>query len=333
MENETQNALQFRLATIEGLIGGNQVEEALAALLDIDKNTQAGIAQDVILASGNFQEAKTQYDRQLISFDEYSRYKARTRYALSELMKDIPRRVSLNARIRGLSSFQFEIPDTQTLEAVLGQTSHLLKIGWLDKARAAANTVCRVVCEGNKFGTGFLAANGYVFTNNHVIASVNEAKSAHLEFDYEEGKAAKVYQLDATDFKTSPSSEFDFTRIKVVDRVDAPLRQWGFVEFEPEVIPTIGEAVTIIQHPEGQEKQIALTANQVISQMNQYLYYTTDTKGGSSGSPVFNNNWKVVAIHHAGKRKEDGGLTIDNSGTKEGANRGVLVRDILKLIS
>ena len=333
MDNQTQNALVFRLKTIEELIGSNNVEEALVALLDIDKNTQAGISQDVILASGNFKEAKTQFDRQLIGFEEYGRSKARTRYALSELMKDIPRRLSLNARIRGLASFEFEIPSTPTLEAVLGQTSHLLKIGWLDKARTAANTVCRVVCDGAKFGSGFLAEGGYVFTNNHVIASANEAKTAHLEFDYEEGRSAKVYQLDASDFKTSPSSEFDFSRIKVVDRADAPLSQWGHVEFEQEVIPAVGEAVTIIQHPEGQEKQIALTANQVISQMNQYLFYATDTKNGSSGSPVFNNNWKVVAIHHAGKKEEDGGLVTDKQGIKKSANRGVLIREIIKVIS
>jgi V8-like Glu-specific endopeptidase len=30
------------------------------------------------------------------------------------------------------------------------------------------------------------------------------------------------------------------------------------------------------------------------------VQYTTDTLPGSSGSPVFNDNWEVVALHHAG---------------------------------
>ncbi len=329
---QTQSAQDFWIQIINDLLKGNQVEDAIEVLAQLDKSTGAGINSDVILASANYREAKKQYDDQMIGFEEFGRFKARTRNALVNLTGDLPRRLELNARIKGGASLSIQIPDNQTLEAVLGQTSHLLKIGWLDKARAAANAVCRVVCDGGKVGTGFLTKEGYVFTNNHVIGSEAEAKTARVEFDYEEGRAAKSYQLDVSDFRTSPHTEYDFARIKVVDRPDAPLSKWGFVEFEQETLPIAGEAVTIIQHPEGQEKQIALTANKVISQMKQYLFYETDTKKGSSGSPVFNNNWKVVAIHHAGKRLDNGGLVINEQGTAAGANRGVLIRDIFAFI-
>jgi endonuclease G len=30
------------------------------------------------------------------------------------------------------------------------------------------------------------------------------------------------------------------------------------------------------------------------------LQYVADTMDGSSGSPVFNQNWEVVALHHSG---------------------------------
>ncbi|MFN0033677.1 MAG: trypsin-like peptidase domain-containing protein [Saprospiraceae bacterium] len=327
-----QNAQILRLQTIEGLLEDNEVEKALEALLDLDKETEAGIRQDVILASGNFREAAKQYQRQLIGFDEYSRFAARTRFALLELMKDVPRKVARNAKIHSVSAFQFDVPDGATLEKVLGQTSHILKIGWLDKARAASNAVCRVVCEDGNLGTGFLTKEGYVFTNNHVIGSAEVAKTARLEFNYEEGKTRTAYEIDATDFKTSPPSEFDFARVKVIDRADAPISQWGFVEFDPEAVPAVGEAVTIIQHPKGEDKQIALNANEVLGQLKQHIFYSTDTEKGSSGSPIFNKDWKVVAIHHAGKTKEEGGLVVNAKGDVRPANRGILFRDIFAFI-
>jgi V8-like Glu-specific endopeptidase len=327
-----QNAQTLLLQTVEGLLEENEVEKALDVLLELDKQADAGIRSDVILASGNFREASKQYQRQLISFEEYARFSARTRYALLELMKEVPKRVALNARFRSTSAFQFEVPDEARLEKVLGQTSHILKIGWLEKARDAANAVCRVVCADGNLGTGFLTREGYVFTNHHVVGSAEAARTARLEFNYEEGKSRTTYEIDASDFVASPPNEFDFARLKVIDRPDAPLRQWGFVEFEPDAIPAVGEPVTIIQHPKGEEKQIALNANEVLGQLHQHLFYTTDTEPGSSGSPVFNKHWKVVAIHHAGKTDKEGGMVINAKGERRGANRGILFRDIFKIL-
>ncbi|MDX1911060.1 MAG: trypsin-like peptidase domain-containing protein [Saprospiraceae bacterium] len=327
-----QNAQTLLLQTIEGLLEENEVDKALEALLELDKQADAGIRQDVILASGNYREASKQYQRQLISFEEYARFSARTRFALLELMKEVPKRVALNARFRNVSAYQFEVPDEVRLEKVLGQTSHILKIGWLEKARDAANAVCRVVCADGNLGTGFLTREGYVFTNHHVVGSAEAAKTARLEFNYEEGKSRTTYEVDAADFISSPPGEYDFARLKVIDRPDAPLRQWGFVEFEPDAIPALGEAVTIIQHPKGEEKQIALNANEVLGQLNQHLFYTTDTEPGSSGSPVFNKHWKVVAIHHAGKTDKEGGMVVNARGDRRGANRGILFRDIFKVL-
>jgi len=46
--------------------------------------------------------------------------------------------------------------------------------------------------------------------------------------------------------------------------------------------------------------RIAITANQVVNVFEHRLQYTTDTLPGSSGSPVFNDAWEVIALHHAG---------------------------------
>ena len=59
------------------------------------------------------------------------------------------------------------------------------------------------------------------------------------------------------------------------------------------------EYVNIIQHPRGRPKEVALQDNQVTKVDHVVLQYTCDTEPGSSGSPVFNNRWKLVALHHA----------------------------------
>jgi len=66
--------------------------------------------------------------------------------------------------------------------------------------------------------------------------------------------------------------------------------------------------VNIIQHPNGEPKQLAIRNNQVVDELELFLHYRTDTDPGSSGSPVFNDQWEVVALHHSGvpKRNEQG---------------------------
>ncbi len=60
------------------------------------------------------------------------------------------------------------------------------------------------------------------------------------------------------------------------------------------------DRVTIIQHPGGSYKKISLQ-NNFVEYADQYVaQYTTSTEPGSSGSPVINDHFEVVALHHAG---------------------------------
>lgn len=60
-----------------------------------------------------------------------------------------------------------------------------------------------------------------------------------------------------------------------------------------------GEPVNIIQHPRGRSKEIVFYSNRVQELNSRYLHYQADTDLGSSGSPVLNSQWQVVALHHA----------------------------------
>jgi endonuclease G, mitochondrial len=74
--------------------------------------------------------------------------------------------------------------------------------------------------------------------------------------------------------------------------------------------------VNIIQHPNGEPKQLALRENKVTGlPENRFLHYRTDTAAGSSGSPVFNDQWDLIALHHSGVPARDSNgqiLATDN---------------------
>ena len=107
----------------------------------------------------------------------------------------------------------------------------------------------------------------------------------------------------------------------------------------------LGESINIIQHPEGQEKQLALQQNELIDRFDQFLHYHTDTSPGSSGSPLYNNQWEILGLHHSGVPARNAAgdiLTVDGTvwdKTQDElkiqwiANEGIRISSILTWLS
>jgi endonuclease G len=61
------------------------------------------------------------------------------------------------------------------------------------------------------------------------------------------------------------------------------------------------QPVNIIQHPAQDPLKVVMTRNLVADDATATrVQYYADTKRGSSGSPVFNKLWEVIALHHSG---------------------------------
>src|ERR1039457_3164372 len=129
------------------------------------------------------------------------------------------------------------------------------------------------------------------------------------------------YQLIPERLKTS--EENDWTAIGIDESAE---QEWGTIRIEPTPILE-NEFVNIIQHPGGGPKQIALYHNTVAYVGNGRVQYLTDTLPGSSGSPVFNSDWKVVALHHSGGMLRQPG-TKKAFYRNEGIDVAVLLRDL-----
>jgi hypothetical protein len=59
-----------------------------------------------------------------------------------------------------------------------------------------------------------------------------------------------------------------------------------------------GEPVNIIQHPKGRYKEVVVSNNWTLLLFDNYISYDADADFSSSGSPVFNQQWQLVALHH-----------------------------------
>jgi endonuclease I/V8-like Glu-specific endopeptidase len=212
--------------------------------------------------------------------------------------------------------------DSFALERVLG-TNDLIGVSFLELGLAASRSVARIhVRSGGgallAYGTGFLVSPQLLLTNNHVIENTAQAAWSRAELNFEVGGGGQIkppvsVSLDPeTFFLTDP--ELDYTLVAI--RPDPTSAEYGWLRLiEEQGKLMVGEWVNIIQHPNGEPKQLALRENQVVDELEQFLHYRTDTAPGSSGSPVFNDQWEVVALHHSGvpvRDEQDRILTPDD---------------------
>ncbi len=92
--------------------------------------------------------------------------------------------------------------------------------------------------------------------------------------------------------------------------------KWGFIPLRASVLYAPGQRLNVVQHPKGRRKEIALQSNTVTNIFSNHVRYSTDTEPGSSGSPVLNNAWDLVALHHAAGSKDSSGNWQDNQGVR-----------------
>lgn len=200
----------------------------------------------------------------------------------------------------------------------------LLSVRFLKQALRAAKAVVRIhilSAEGipQGFGSGFLISPHLLLTNNHVLGDADTAAYSQAEFNYElgeNGQAEPSVQVALDPARLFLTDEaLDYTLVAL--REDAALAAYGWLVLDGSADHIkVGEWVNIIQHPNAEPKQLALRDNQVIDLLEQFLHYRTDTAPGSSGSPVFNDQWQVVALHHSGvPQRDDQGRILATDGS------------------
>ncbi len=208
---------------------------------------------------------------------------------------------------------------------------------------------CRFVAQvrtptGEGFGTGFLIRGKDIdpklgeelllLTNAHVVSddpAVRAAKGslpsedAVIVFEALESAAGQEYHV-AELLWSSPPDELDATLL----RIDPPVTSLAPYPVTQNLPLADGkQKVYVIGHPGGRSLSISLQDNLLLDYDQRLLHYRAPTEGGSSGSPVFNSQWKLIGLHHAG------GFGLQRLNGKVGtydANEGIQIKRIIAAV-
>ena len=237
------------------------------------------------------------------------------------------------------------------LELVFG-TEAYKHIEWLvmalDRCKAIGLITKR---DGTGIGTGFVI-NGkslsskldddwYFLTNSHVITNNDDVvqrfpserkplkpDQAHITFQIlfeDEPRSFRVAEL----LWTSPPDDLDATLLKL----DKPFYA-GKVESYPirAELPNLDENPRIYTagHPGGRRLTISIYDNHLIDGNERLFQYRTPTDPGSSGSPVFNGQWELVGLHHAGSWEKQ---SLSDPTKEHEANEGIRIKAIIESIN
>jgi hypothetical protein len=202
---------------------------------------------------------------------------------------------------------------------------------WLEKLARIERRVCRIESNGNAAGTGFLVGPDAVLTNWHVVQGSihgDVIEEMICRFDYyrlidntrQPGVPVAVLgdgcvshrsysQAETTDTPESPEAtedELDYALLRLTQTIGntkagGSPRGWVSLPDYRVALP-VGAPLLIVQHPDGAPLKLALDTNAIIglNAAKTRIRYTTNTESGSSGSPCFNMDWQLAALHHYG---------------------------------
>lgn len=167
-----------------------------------------------------------------------------------------------------------------------------------------------VVKKDNKtegYATGFMVSDSLLLTNWHVFKKRSDTEESEVQFFYEYDAhghpvSPVIFRFNSSKYFANEPLDYCFVEVESFDITGkVPISSIGYLYLD-KALGKIGEKnvekLNIIHHPQGDYKQISIRENTFIDIDATRIFYITDTAQGSSGSPVLNDQWQVVGLHH-----------------------------------
>jgi hypothetical protein len=235
-----------------------------------------------------------------------------------------------------------------TLEKIIVGTNSLLDLAaWRDRLGEIEYQVCRLEIRQKAVGTGFLVGPDLLMTCYHVVEALIKGKERPQDlvarFDYKiarnqavanpgrEFRLAADWLYDFSPYNAQEAAgqedalptagELDFALLRLAEAPgsqpvsektdDASPRSWVEISGRTYDFPQ-GSPLFIVQHPSGGPLKLALDTQAILglNSNGTRVRYRTNTAAGSSGSPCFNSEWELVALHHSGIVKYNEGVPV-----------------------
>jgi hypothetical protein len=236
-----------------------------------------------------------------------------------------------------------------TLQRVFGADT-LVSLDSYATGLRRARTVARIGLEakGRCFGTGVLVwgrdladrlgDRWLLLTNAHVLGARAEYVSVMCPADAVIGFEAlplgpggtlPTYRVRAVLWESGPG-DLDAVVVELEGEVDG-LGADDRCEVATSLPPNDQRGrVYIIGHPGGAGLSYSMHDNLLLDYDGPRIHYRAPTGGGSSGSPIYNAQWKLIGLHHAGSHEMP--RLRGQSGTYE-ANEGIWIQAIRQALA
>lgn len=212
------------------------------------------------------------------------------------------------------------------------------------------NIGCVIDASGVRMGTGFLMP-GRTFglepelvfvTNAHVVSdtvpqSLRPA-DARVTFEIESAAAGapQAHAFDRVLFTSEPEAvgrvldKPEKLDVTILSLTSLPGGVQGLLRAANLPLPSPRTKAFVVGHPTAGPLQFSLSDSVLLEvcRFERLMHYRTPTDPGSSGSPVFNAKWEVVALHHVGSQNA---RRLNGPGEYQ-ANEGVTLRAICQAI-